>query len=222
MNKLLVLGASAFLALAMANPAAASVAAASWHMDESSGQMIDSSGNGNNGILKGGVTQGQTPAVSGSAYRFDGSSGVVIVPSSTSLNPGTADITLTAHVNFTKLPPTHDYDIFRKGLGSTPGGDYKMEIMYYGRVLCLFQGSGGTVKRIANLKQPAINDGRYHTLQCVKNSSGVTVLVDGRAYGTRSGNPGSISNSADLSVGAKNTGGDWYEGLLDDVSVEIG
>src|SRR5919199_3005601 len=177
----------AFLATGLvAVPAQAATAVAIWHMDESSGGvMTDSSGNGNNGSLKGAVQQGQSPAVSGSAYRWSGLFGVVVVPTSASLNPGAADISLTVHANFTALPLT-DYDLIRKGLSSTSGGDYKMEILSSGKVLCLFRGTTATVKKRASRKQPPINDGRYHTLQCVKTANSVQVLVDGVSYGTSS------------------------------------
>lgn len=44
-----------------------------------------------------------------------------------SLDPGTAPLTITADVNLTVAPPQKDYDLIRKGLSNTPGGDYKME-----------------------------------------------------------------------------------------------
>jgi hypothetical protein len=64
------------------------VAKADWQMNETSGQMIDSSGNGNNGSPTD-VLQ------TGTHYLFNGSTSRVAVPDNDSLDPGTNDITLT-------------------------------------------------------------------------------------------------------------------------------
>jgi hypothetical protein len=66
-----------------------------------------------------------------------------------------------------------------------------------------------------------LDDGTWHELSCSKDDSGVMLTVDGTSY-TTDDVIGSISNSAPLTVGAKNIGGDWYDGDLDDVSVQIG
>lgn len=216
-----ILGPALLLSGIAAAPANAGTPAALWHMDELTGQMIDSSGHGNNGTLSGTVAQAQVPAVSGFAYRFTGPKAAVTVPSSASLNPGSANITLTVHANFTALPSS-DYDMIRKGLSTTTGGDYKLEVLDTGRVFCLFRGST-KVQKTASKNQPKINDGSYHTLQCVKTSNSVEVFVDGVSYGSKSGTAGSISNTDDLVVGAKNTSGDdQYNGLMDEVEVDVG
>src|SRR5215210_5630933 len=108
----------------MASPAwAVLLKGADWQMVETSGQMLDASGNNNNGTPK---DVGQT----GSAYVFNGSTSYVLVPDSDSLDPKGKDITLRARVKITDTPMDDDsYDIVRKGLAGTPGGDYKMEIM---------------------------------------------------------------------------------------------
>ena len=76
----------------MASPAwAALLKAADWQMNETSGQMIDSSGNFNNG----------TPTDvrrTGSTYVFNGSTSRVVVADNDSLDPAARDITLTARV----------------------------------------------------------------------------------------------------------------------------
>jgi hypothetical protein len=151
---------------------------------------------------------------------------MVAVPSADSLNPRSSPITVTVHVNLTTLPaPKHDYDLVRKGLGSTDGGDYKMEILSSGRVLCLFQGLNGTVTRRAGLNQPLVADGEWHTIQCENTGTKIIVHVDNLTW-ERNGSPGSISNTADLTVGAKMVStrakNDWYNGEMDEVSVSIG
>ena len=113
----------------MASPAWAELLkGADWQMNETSGQMIDSSANNNDGTPKDVVR-------TGSAYGFNGSTSYVAVPDSDSLNPEESDITLSAGVKVTDKPMDDDsYDIVRKGLVTTPGGDYKMEIKRGGRL----------------------------------------------------------------------------------------
>src|SRR3712207_3420387 len=112
------------LTASMASPAAWTelLKAADWQMSETSGPMIDSSGNNNNGSPTD-VLQ------TGSKYVFNGSTSRVAVPDNDSLDPLEKDITLRASVKVTDAPMDDDsYDIVRKGLAGRPGGQYKMEI----------------------------------------------------------------------------------------------
>ena len=147
------------------------------------------------------------------------------VPSSESLNPGRANISFTLDAKFTQPPTTAvgDYDLIRKGLASTAGGDYKMEILprnnrTKAKAFCFFKDSAGTVGKIIN--GPNLADGRWHTLRCTKTPTSVQLTVDGTTY-TQAALLGSISNSAPLTIGAKTGGGDWYSGEMDEVSVDI-
>src|SRR5690242_18566839 len=112
--------------LTLAVPAQAATAAALWHMDNPSA-MTDSSGNGNNGTATA-ITS--VAGSSGKGYHFNGKTSIVNVPDADSLDPGTANLRLTAHVRFTVAPSKSvgDYDLIRKGLAGTKGGDWKMEI----------------------------------------------------------------------------------------------
>jgi concanavalin A-like lectin/glucanase superfamily protein len=209
-----VMAASALL-VATASPASAATVAV-WHMDESSGQMIDSSGSGNHGTLQN-VTR-VSPGFNGSgrAYSFNGTNSRVIISNSSSLNPGSKNITITAHVRFTVAPPPSvgDYDLVRKG-----SGIYKMEILGTGQGFCRFQGTAGTVSVKGG---PNLANGQWHTIVCQKTSSSITLTVDGSSF-AKSANVGSISSSAVLVLGGKpNASGDWYNGLMDEVSIVIG
>jgi hypothetical protein len=206
-------------AVAVALPAQAALATtvALWHMDETSGStMLDSVGS-NDGTLKN-VALGK-PGFRGKAYSFNGSSSIVTVPSSTALNPGSADFSFIVHVKFSKVPPT-DYDLLRKGLSSTSGGDYKLEILRRdsgttGRASCHFEGSHASTTKTAG---PNLANGSWHTITCTKRASTITLSVDGVNY-AKSVSVGSIGNNAVLTIGAKSGGGDWYNGLMDEVSI---
>jgi hypothetical protein len=203
----------------MASPAwAVLLEAADWRMDETSGQMFDSSGNNNNG----------TPTdvrQTGSRYVFNGSTSYVAVPDSDSLDPQEKDITLSAGVEVTDAPMDDDsYDIVRKGLVTTPGGDYKMEIKRganptVGKLHCLFKGDGGTVDTVA---PQDIVDGNWHKLECVKTSTSVVARVDG-SDSTKAGSAGSIANASEVLVGAKTSNplDDTFDGSMGFVSIEI-
>jgi hypothetical protein len=210
----------AVLVVLMASPAwAVPLQAADWQMYETSGQeMIDSSGNNNNGTP---IDVFQT----GSFYVFNGSTSYVVVPDNDSLDPVDKDIMLAASglVNGESLDDD-TYDVVRKGLSATPGGDYKMEIMRMsdptvGNLHCLFKGTGGRVSLVA---QPDIVDGNWHTLECIKTSTSVVARVDGRPY-TKAGSAGSIANSSGVLVGAKAADplDDVFDGAMGSVSIVI-
>ena len=220
MKRTVVLSATVIVVL-LAAPSYADVllTGADWQMVETSGQMIDSSGNNNNGDPTD-VRQ------RGSRYGFNGSTSYVAVPDNDSLDPEGKDITLSAGVKVTDTPMDDDsYDIVRKGLAGTPGGDYKMEIKRaadpsVGKLHCLFKGDGGTVDKVARRD---IVDGNRHTLECIKTSTSVVARVDGKSGGTKAGSAGSISNPTNVMVGAKTAVplDDTFDGSMDFVGIEI-
>jgi hypothetical protein len=205
----------------MASPAWAVVLkAADWQMnDPVYGQMLDSSGNNNNGTPKDVI---QT----GAHYDFNGSTSHVLVPDADSLDPQANDITLTASVWVNGLSLNDEsYDVVRKGLVTTTGGDYKMEIQRtdatVGKLHCLFRGNRRTVDTVA---QRDIVDGNWHTLQCIKKSTSVVAMVDGSSF-TKTGKAGSIANASAVMVGAKEVTpkpDDMFNGSMDFVSIDIG
>jgi hypothetical protein len=111
------------LALLVASPPAWAVLpkAAFWRMNETSGPMIDSSRHNNHGYQRKVVRTGST-------YLFNGSTSRVTVPDHWSLDPAYKGIILRASVRVNGRSMDDDsYDIVRKGLSATPGGDYMME-----------------------------------------------------------------------------------------------
>ena len=190
---------------------------AQWHMDEPSGStMVDSAGS-HDGVLH--SVQLGVSGFSGTAYGFNGTSSYVDVASAPDLNPGSADITFTIDLQTSGTPPAApgDWDLFRKGLYTTGGAEYKMELQQNGQVSCGFQGTGGYAELAAG---PAVNDGQWHTVSCVKTSTAIQVVVDGQAF-SKAANVGSISNTTDVIIGSR-PGSDWYKGQLDEASIQIG
>ncbi|HET9116459.1 MAG TPA: LamG-like jellyroll fold domain-containing protein, partial [Gaiellaceae bacterium] len=189
-----------------------------WHMDETSGTtMYDSAGNHNGTLYK---VQTGLAGWSGSAYGFNGASSYASVPSSPELNPGSANITMTIHLKTTGTPPPPpaDWDIFRKGLYTSVGGEYKMEFQQSGQASCGFEGSGGYAEIQGG---PALNDGNWHTIACAKTATQIQLIVDGTLVASKNATIGTIAPSDPVVIGAR-PGSDWYQGQLDEASIQIG
>jgi predicted acyltransferase len=202
--------------------AAAGVTVAYWHMEEATGatKMVDSSGNGNTGTISSGVKLAQA-GYSGRGYTFPGK-GLVTVPSSSSLNPGSSPYSAALRFKSTTKPSSSvgDYDLIRKGLSTTSGGDWKMEVLQNGTVFCHFRGSSRSVDLTGTTN---VVNGSWHLLECRTTSTGgVQLRVDGTAQASSSRSPGTISNSASLTVGAKNSTEDLTTGSLDEVRITKG
>jgi Concanavalin A-like lectin/glucanases superfamily len=188
-----------------------------WHMNETSGTVMDDSAGANNGTLR--LVQIGLPGLHGTSYGFNGRNSYASVPSAGALNPGTANIILTLHLKTTAVPglPPKDADLLRKGTYAPTTSEYKVELQHSGQASCGFQGSAGYGELIAG---PRLNDGRWHTIQCIKAPTVIELVVDGKTF-TQPANVGSISNTAPVVIGAR-PGGDWYAGSLDEVSIQIG
>jgi hypothetical protein len=212
------------LASGVVSAHAASAPVALWHLDETSGSSMDDAIAQNTGALHG-VVLG-VPGLAGTAYRFDGKSSYVEVPSSAALNPGAAPIQFTVHVRYTVTPPntsTTDYDILRKGTSSDSAQFYKAEIRPDNRAVCRFVGSKTSKSGVLIHAGPRLNDGTWHTITCTKTSTRISLVVDSRTF-TKKATVGSISNTGPLTLGAKpgKRFSDFYNGDLDEVGVSIG
>jgi hypothetical protein len=146
-----------------------------------------------------------------------------VVPDSPTLNPGDSAFSYSVGMLSDHVPLSgKDYDLVRKGIGSTTGGSYKLEIVYVngeGRAFCLVKDSLGTTASIKGTTN--VTDGQVHTLTCTKTATGVTLQVDALTPRTKtlSAGLGPISNTSALVIGAKTptvkgTAGDWYNGAL--------
>jgi Concanavalin A-like lectin/glucanases superfamily len=225
------LGSVVLMAVAMLASSATSALAATkthvWQMDEpaGTGTMYDTGApTQTKGTWKN-ITAG-VPGFVGTAYRFGGNSRVTVSDNS-SLDPGSDGFTVTVHVNFTTMPDSNaggDFDLIRKGLGSTSGGYWKVEIYPNSSHtkalgLCQMKGSSNAIK--IKGAPSSLNDGRWHTITCTKSNTDVTLTVDGTSY-KRTVTIGSIANSAPVTLGSKSSGDDWYTGDMDAVTYQIG
>jgi hypothetical protein len=191
-----------------------------WHLDELSGTTaFDSSGHGHNGAITGPVTLG-VPGELNTAYSFVPKS-TVIVPDAPDLEPGTADVTISYWLNSTTLPPCCsgvDYDMFTKGDHSSKGGQIKIEVQENGQASCMFRGALGGKQLQAG---PNVVDGRWHQVICQRIGTQIIETVDGSIFSTTKAT-GAITVTDPIRLGSHKNGGDWYNGVLDEVTYSIG
>jgi hypothetical protein len=77
---------------------------------------------------------------------------------------------------------------------------------------------------VSKKARPDIVDGQWHTLECIKTGNSVVARVDGGKSYTKTGSAGSISNSKEVLVGAKETNptpDDVFDGSMDFVRIHI-
>lgn len=222
---------AAAVTVAVFGTTAPAVAAATevghWRLDEpgTPATAMDSSGYGNHGSNTDVIGDGQ-------AYTFNGTSSRVRVADNPSLDPQAADFRFGVTVSMAAPPAVGEtYDVLRKGLVTTAGGNYKIEIKNAkGKAVARCVVKDGAKKLAAIQSQLTANlaDGKVHVVVCTKTSTGVTVKVDGLAPRTKAVTSlGTVSNAADLAIGAKaeasaTTGFDWFKGKVFDAWISVG
>lgn len=180
----------------------------------------DSSGHGNHGIKQGRPEVGVT-GKKGTSYSFDAPGSWVQVPSSETLNPGSRDFVFSAWVNFDVSPRVREtFDIIRKGLAFTPGGEYKLEILSDGRVKCSAKDAEERTARVVAPDADVAEDGRWHRVGCARTGSSWSALVDGTVT-TKETELGSIDNDLPLAIGSKYGTEDMPRGLVDEVQLVV-
>ncbi|MFY9915545.1 MAG: LamG-like jellyroll fold domain-containing protein, partial [Nocardioidaceae bacterium] len=191
-----------------------------WALNETSGTVAhDSSGLGHHGHIY--SAQLGEPGKQGLAYGFGANQARIEVPTHPDLNPGWRDFAFSAYVNFTTAPGAGGtYDVIRKGLSFTAGGEYKLEIVHSGSVRCIAKDSTGLTARIP-ARTTSLADGRWHRIGCSLVGSTWSVLVDGQ---TRSKTVPlkKISNISALAIGSKYGQQDGTPGRIDEVQLTIG
>jgi len=180
--------------------------------------MVDSAGGDNNGS-----TRNITSAGSG-LYNFNGTSSIATVPDKANLDPGTATIKLSARIRFSALPSVGEtFDIVRKGVTTSTGGDYKMEIYRRSTGEAVAACSFKDANKVSGQSFGTVNlaGTGFQTIICIKSASSIQVIAGGQ---TRTSNKalGSIGNASPVYVGGKGDGTDVLPGVMDFARIEIG
>ncbi len=184
----------------------------------------DLSGSGNNGVLS------TTPGIPtwipqgryGGAFDFTGdgpnNGQSVLVPHSDSLNPGSGDFAVMVWI---RTRHDVDGDILRKGSTSTAGTWYKIEHSPAANsdTIGLDFNTDGTRATFASTE--AYNDDQWHFVVVQRNGTQAELWIDGELDGTANVS-GSISNTANLTVGSKDTqNDDFLNSSLDEVRIYL-
>jgi hypothetical protein len=154
------------------------------------------------------------------AYEFDGD-GVVTIPSASILNPGRARFSVSVYFRSSTKPAAvgaDTFDLARKGFSTTKGGDWKVEVKPNGRASCLFRGT----RSVDVTGRSDVVNGSWNKITCEKSSSGVRLRVNGTTEAVAHTDPGKISNSASMTVGAKSSSVDGTVGRLDSLTLSKG
>jgi hypothetical protein len=190
-----------------------------WHMEETSGSMVDSADSHNGTVTN--VTRGVT-GYAGKAYKFNGTSSEVVVPTSTSFNVPAEIFEISLEVRFNSTPQQigeTNFDLIRKGL--TTEQYWKVEISATGKTSCHFTGSSG-VADIAGAG-PILADNQWHHIDCRKERGDLHLNVDGVRVGSRTVTIGTITNTNVLTLGFKRdpniADSDFFKGRMDEVQI---
>ena len=212
----IISAAAAAALVTLASPAQAATVQAAWNMDKLP-TMVDSAGGDNNGTTR-------DITLSGGSYAFNGASSFATAPDRPNLDPGTANITLSARVAINQVPRVgQTFDVVRKGTVTTAGGYYKMEIMRAGNgtaiAACRFKDANG---RSGEAYSTVSLAGRgFVPITCTKTGTAVTVNAAGKAT-TAPKTLAAISNASPVFIGQKGDGTDWFPGLMDFVKITTG
>ena len=149
---------------------------------------------------------------------------VLQAENSDDLNPGQAPFRYGATVLLARNETSAGQNVLQKGY-SAAGGQYKLQIDgRAGRPSCALVGTGRS--RI-HLAQSAVSvaDGAWHTIECRRDATTLTILVDGVAQGSTAIPADlAVSNAAPLRIGGKGAyrDNDQFQGSLDDVFMSKG
>lgn len=202
---------------ALSAPASAQALLARYQLNETAGNVCaDSSGNGLNGIYRGGFSLGSAGAGSACATSvdFDGSAmGDVIITSSPPLQTLTSSLSVSAWINPASIPVQFEA---RRIFGNNNGG-----------WTCGLNGDGliFTTRFVQDYLLPGVGltPGAWTHVAFVFDSAfGVTFYVDGINVGfVAGGAPANLPNP-DWFIGGFNGTIEFWDGLLDDIQIYSG
>lgn len=180
----------------------------------------DSSGQGHDGVNQGRPDVGR-PGHRGTSYSFAQDGSWVQVPSNPRLNPQSRDFLYSAWINFDHRPVRREtYDIIRKGLAFSSGGDFKLEIVPPGRIKCSAKDSTGNLATLTD-EGTDVADARWHHVGCARTGGTWSVVVDD-AVTSEPTTLGRVGNTIALSLGSKYGREDGVAGRVDEVVLAIG
>lgn len=197
-------------------------------------RVIDMSGLGNNGTVRG-ANGGRLTSIkgySGRSAKFPRPCreascprAVISVANGAGLNPGTADFSFGVAVRVTKSQAAKGYDsnLIQKGLWS---GRSQWKLQLDGArawPVCVFAGTrGGTFHRVSLISTSGVANGRWHKLSCERTARTVRLVVDGKVTAKTSFKAVRLKDSLPVTIGGRAPGkshNDQFYGTMDRVFV---
>lgn len=201
---------------------------ASWSMTDTEGtEMIDSSGNGHDGIV------GDLVERTGESFRFPpvtqdvaDVARIVVVPPTTDFISDDEPLMISFRI---RTDSEGEHNIVQKGQSQAKGGFWKIEVNANGEspgiAHCTFKGAISTSAVSAEAR---IDDGKWHSVACRRTRLGLSIDVDGSVH-SESALTGAMTNSAPLSIAGKSRCApengvecDYFVGELADLRIAIG
>jgi hypothetical protein len=149
---------------------------------------------------------------------------VLRTAASPALNPGASPIRYGASVRLTAEQTSDGQNVLQKG-NSTSGGQYKLQVdKRPGKPSCAMSDKSSPTIYLAK-STVTVADGSWHSVECRRSGTALTVLVDGVVRGSVAVPAGlSVDNTAPLTFGGKGlaANNDQFQGALDDAWVAIG
>ncbi|MBI3412883.1 MAG: laminin G domain-containing protein, partial [Candidatus Aenigmarchaeota archaeon] len=189
--------------------------------ENTTGRSYDQSGFGNDATWTGGANNATRNLTGrfGNALTFDGVNDLVAVEDSASIKFGSGDFTVSFWVN---IGPYHasDYPIFvgkedeqatRQGWGTFLDNTVSRSLMF--EII-----SGGSIVKVDSAT--AINDSVWHHVAGQKNSTGISVYIDGIMRASASHSLGSTNKAIPLTIGNRgNVASRALNGTIDEVRI---
>ncbi|WP_130507566.1 LamG-like jellyroll fold domain-containing protein [Krasilnikovia cinnamomea] len=217
-------------------PAPPSPFVASYNFDSTVADGTFDDGSGNGHLLKAFATNGAKATLvahgTGQAVLFPPKCAVAATcgrlnlqaADSADLNPGTRNLRFGAAVRLSATETSSGENIVQKGY-STSGGQYKLQVDgASGKPSCVMSDQNSTTLYVAK-SALSISDGGWHTLECRRVGTSLTIRVDDVQRGAAI-LPVTLSvvTTQPLRMGGKGlaVNNDQYHGYLDDVWISIG
>jgi alpha-mannosidase len=197
-----------------APPPIGSTLVLSYKFQEGTGTTTaDGSGNGNTGMLATGSTW--TPAGKyGNAVAFDGSSGYIAVPDSSSLDAGNTG-TIEAWVKVNSL--NRWQSVIAKGNANNNAvHNYALEISNANRFVCIL-GNGSAATMLTSTV--AVTQGQFTHVTCVWNGSNLELYINGVLNASMAQNLIPSANASPLYIGQFGGSTDRLNGVIDEVRI---
>lgn len=183
---------------------------AGWTFCETSGDLIDVSGNGFDGTVFG-ATRGQTGIV-GCAYDFDGSSDYIQLPNTLNSSLSTGSISFYAWIN----PDNTSSAIVIGIIGSSGIDEYKLFRLRTSWDNWKLDDGGGPIG--VNFSTQPPTDSWTQIVGVYDNSAGkMHVYVNGALDATSNGTVTNTQYNEDAWIGADPRGQDYFNGKIDDL-----